>query len=467
MAIIKKDGNFMGLPMNIARGNPIPLDKSEIWYSYEDMLNYAQTSPVAYVGQILGLVNETNNTATAYIILNVNGEVQEVGKATVVDQSTIILTDETLSLKDFGKRFYKYIPEADGRVAFYQLTEVDEEHPWAAGLEPKVAIENGQFVLGWYEPNPTTMEGVNAQISGIQTTITNLTNTTNNLTEKLDNIYTKEETNAQIAAAAHLKRKQVGSISDIDPDAVDAEQYIYMVPIGLTESDNKYAEYMVINGSVEPVGTWEVSLDDYATKTYVNDNFVVKAANKDLVNITEIAKLETVQENAEKNIINAVSENFAISSDGARKLELVSVPSTIDLASNVSLLNLFVQKDKDKDLVSKSEIEKLSTVAEGAEKNLINLVSSEFTISEDEMRQLSINAVDGSKIINLTNNSEFNTIAADLSSAQDSIKAISSNLTSINTSLVTINNKFNNYVTTEKHEDDVSSILERLVWHDL
>ena len=34
MAMIKKDGNFMGLPMNIARGNPIPLDKSEIWYSY-------------------------------------------------------------------------------------------------------------------------------------------------------------------------------------------------------------------------------------------------------------------------------------------------------------------------------------------------------------------------------------------------------------------------------------------------
>ena len=37
MAVIKKDGNFMGLPMNVARGNPIPLDKSEIWYSYAEM----------------------------------------------------------------------------------------------------------------------------------------------------------------------------------------------------------------------------------------------------------------------------------------------------------------------------------------------------------------------------------------------------------------------------------------------
>ena len=67
MAVIKKDGTFMGLPMNVARGNPIPLDKSEIWYSYSEMEKYAKSNPIAYVGQILGLVNETDKTATAYI----------------------------------------------------------------------------------------------------------------------------------------------------------------------------------------------------------------------------------------------------------------------------------------------------------------------------------------------------------------------------------------------------------------
>jgi heptaprenylglyceryl phosphate synthase len=120
MAMIKKDGNFMCLPMNIARGNPIPLDKSEIWYSYEEMLNYAATNPVAYVGQILGLVDEENDTAKAYIILNTDGEVQEVGKATVVDNTTIILdNDDTLSLKDFGKKYYAYVAEKDNVAAHY------------------------------------------------------------------------------------------------------------------------------------------------------------------------------------------------------------------------------------------------------------------------------------------------------------------------------------------------------------
>jgi hypothetical protein len=50
MATIKKDGNFMGLPINIARGNPIPLDQSEIWYSLSEMQDYAKNNPVAYVG---------------------------------------------------------------------------------------------------------------------------------------------------------------------------------------------------------------------------------------------------------------------------------------------------------------------------------------------------------------------------------------------------------------------------------
>jgi hypothetical protein len=144
-----------------------------------------------------------------------------------------------------------------------------------------------------------------------------------------------------VAAAAHLKRKKVDFISDIDVTASDAEQYIYMIPIGITENDNKYAEYIVIDGVVEPVGTWEVDLEKYATKTFIEDNFIKIDSQKDLVNKADIEKLTTISENAEKNIINLVSENFTI--DAAdRKLELVSIPTTINLSTNTSLLDTFV-----------------------------------------------------------------------------------------------------------------------------
>ena len=469
MAMIKKDGNFMGLPMNIARGNPIPLDKSAIWYNYEEMLNYAATNPVAYVGQILGLVDEENNTAKAYIILNTDGNVQEVGKATVVDNATIVLDDDdTLSLKDFGKKYYEYVAEENGVAAHYIERNVDPEHPWIAGLEPRVVLEGTKFVLGWYQPNPTTMEGVNNQIAGIQTSVSALTTATANLSERLDNTYTKSETDSaiaeKVAAAAHLKRKKVDSISDINVSASDAEQYIYMVPIGITEDDNKYAEYIVIDGAVEPVGTWEVNLEEYATKTFIEDNFIKIDPQKDLVNKADIEKLATISENAEKNIINLVSENFTI--DAAdRKLELVSIPTTIDLSTNTSLLNTFIQTDSSKSLVSNTEIAKLFTVSEYAEKNIINTVDeTQFNIDND--RKLTLISVDGS-IINLNSNTDFNNVTVDLISVQDDISSISNQIQDLNISLTSLGNQFSNYVTKTDYKNDMDGVWDRLTWHEL
>ncbi len=87
MALIKKDGTYMGLPMNIQRGNPVPLDFDAVWYSYDAMAEYARgegdRGAVAYVGQILSLVDETDKSATAYIILNEAGDLLEVGSATL------------------------------------------------------------------------------------------------------------------------------------------------------------------------------------------------------------------------------------------------------------------------------------------------------------------------------------------------------------------------------------------------
>ena len=369
MDVIKKDGNFMGLPMNIARGNPIPLDNSEIWYNLDELKLYAKENPVAYVGQILGLVDEEHQTSTAYIILNCQGDVQEVGKAILVDNSTIVIEDEVLSLKDFGKYFYKYV-EASGDeennnyvAAHYVKQIVDENNPWKAGLEPKVIEDNGIMTLGWYEPNPTTMEGVNAALTGLQNTVDNLTIANNTLATRLDNTYTKAETEAAIAAAPHLKRKKVNKVEDINPFASDAESYIYMVPVGLTEGDNKYYEFIVIDGTLEPVGNWEVNLDDYITKDDANNNFVKAEEGKELIASADLAKLSNIQENAEKNIINSVDNSFSISSDGNRTLSLVSVPSGVNLTNNTSLLGLFVQKETDKSLIANSDLLKLTKMS--------------------------------------------------------------------------------------------------------
>jgi hypothetical protein len=146
------------------------------------MKAYAEQNGIAYVGQILGLVDEENNTAKAYIILNQNGDLQEIATSATIpslfgDNATVTITDDIVALKDWGVQYYKYIPaegvegEDNYTEAKYELQIVDAEHPWSIGLEPRVTFEKGQLVLGWFEQNPTTIEGINAQISSVQTSV--------------------------------------------------------------------------------------------------------------------------------------------------------------------------------------------------------------------------------------------------------------------------------------------------------
>lgn len=165
----KVNYSVMSMPKAMNRTNPAPLDASAVWTSLEDLRNYAQTSAVAYVGQILSLVEynaetEEISTVKAYIIKDAAGNIEEVGSATNGDDVSIELTNGVLSVKDFGKRYYKYIAAVEGgEAAHYELTE-----GWIAGLEPRVVEEDGKMVIGWYEPNPTTAEGVKDQVVAVQ-----------------------------------------------------------------------------------------------------------------------------------------------------------------------------------------------------------------------------------------------------------------------------------------------------------
>ena len=71
---------------------------------------------------------------------------------------------------------------------------------------------------------------------------------------------------AAVAAADHLKRKKVESVDAIDLTADDAAQYIYMVPKTGGKDGDKYDEYMVLDGALEPVGDWKVDLSGYVVQ---------------------------------------------------------------------------------------------------------------------------------------------------------------------------------------------------------
>lgn len=80
MATILNNAAYMALPMNIKRGNPIPLDTTAVWYSKSDLETYAASGATAYVGQVLTLV--ADNKCEAYMISNDAGTLIKLASTT-------------------------------------------------------------------------------------------------------------------------------------------------------------------------------------------------------------------------------------------------------------------------------------------------------------------------------------------------------------------------------------------------
>lgn len=467
MAVIRQDFNVMYLPAAIQRNNPIPLDSTAVWYDYDLMAAYAASDPTAYVGQILSLV--VDNVANAYIITNLAGDLEKVGSAVVADNKTIVLDNGAVTFKDFGKRYYKYNAETEE----YTLQEVDETHPWIAGLEPKVTSESGQLVLGWFEPNSTTLEGVNSALGTLQTSVNDLQGTVESLgtqvsanQKALENVYTKEETLAEIAKSGHLVYKKVTSLDDIqaDIDGADANvsNTIYLVPVLEGLVNDLYDEYMVIDGNIERLGSWEVNLDNYATKDDLEGK-VDKVDGYGLMSTAQTTKLDSVEEGAQRNVINTVSDEFEVT-DG--KLKLINLPNTVNIANHETILSLQsgieskVTIVPGKSLVDDTLIAKLEAMDAEGEKNVINAVN-ESELAVDENRTLSIVSVSGSKIAELNLNEDFRNLSNNVDSLSTDLADLNNSLQSLNTNLTAYKIEVSQTYLTKSEFDD------RFSWHEL
>lgn len=370
MANINKTVGASSLPVMFRRGYSVPLDSTAIWYNYEDLVAYAKTGATAYVGQILAYVNETDSTSKAYIITNEAGDLQEVGAATLGDNNTIVLNEGTLSLKNWGVEYYKWV-EAVGQegdddyvAGHHEKQVVDEDHPWISGLEPKVLKDTeGNFILAWYQPSTTTVEGLSSSITTINNSINTINETLGNTTtegtvlgdvaklkeeiaQKIDaaggvmtgDLTLKDGGNAisdtavqnLIASAGHLKREIVEQL----PEAAQADaDTIYMVKDAGVLGADKYKEYMLIGGELVQIGDTSVDLTNYLQKTEP-----LAAGN--------IATL-----NADGTL-----------GDGGKTLDELKV-EIVNAAVEEADLSKYVEKEDGKALLATTEAARLATMA--------------------------------------------------------------------------------------------------------
>lgn len=289
MAVINKDIAYMALPLSIRRGNPFPIDEYSVWYDMEELTTYAQFSPVAYVGQVVTLVNEKENTVEAYMIQNATGNLMKLASTTVSGD----LTEDVLELQGKVSALETSVGTKE------EESSITASNLWAAIEEVKAAYE-----------------AADSSING-----------------KFNDYYNKTEADSKIdqkiATAISSTYKPAGSImfSFLPALGADQEGKVYNIIDAFTTTedfvegaDNKYpAGTNVVCIDTDDAGTYKwdvlagfVDLSGYETTSSVDTklaNKVDKVEGSSLVQDTLIAKLQGLAE------IKGVSDELEIDPD--------------------------------------------------------------------------------------------------------------------------------------------------------
>lgn len=361
MAVINKQIAYMALPLSIRRGNPFPIDEYSVWYDKAQMENYAQTSPVAYVGQILSLVNETGNTVEAYMIQNTAGALVKLAATT----SSGDLTEDIIELQ--GK--VSNLETSVGTKG--EESGVDATNLWAA------------------------IDEVVADYIAADAVIDN----------KFTNYYNKTEVDQQISAAVGATYKPAGTITfeSLPTLAATEEGKVYNISDAFTTTEN----FVEGAGVSYPAGTnvvcidvgedefkWDVlsgfvDLSAYATTESVNtalENKVDKVAGSSLVPDTDITKLQGLA-----NIKTVAEGELTLSEEG--KLSVTAIDQSKVTGLDGALAGK-VDAEEGKSLVSDELISKLTDSA------TIKAVSGEFNLDAGT-GTLSVLAIGQDKITGL------------------------------------------------------------------
>ena len=341
--------NLMSFAKSFARLNGQPLDKSEIWYSLEEAQAYALTD-AAYVGQILAVIDTENSKVDYFGIQNVSGELKSIG-------STDIPGDIETTIDEINN-----LLTAEGGL-------VDQ-------------ITNIKDTIGIPASNDTSASGIYKEIEEVENQLDTKANAAD--------VYSKTETDNAIAQAVaqveHLSRKIVTSVEDIQKDIndnnINVYRTIYLVPALEGLVNDVYDEYMVIDGIIEKVGSWEVDLSNYVTNEVLTNSIAPLATKEEVAKKVDaiegkglstndydnaaVTKLASIENGAQVNIINTVSDDFNLV-DKHLSLKSISIDKITDLQTE---LNKKVTAKEGYTLLSPDDQAKLAALVIGDDNNL-------------------------------------------------------------------------------------------------
>lgn len=367
MAVINKEIAYMALPLSIRRGNPFPIDEYSVWYDQTQMETYAQTSPVAYVGQIVTLVNESASTVEAYMIQNAAGNLVKLASTTTSGD----LTADVQALQGKVSNLETAVGTKGGE------SEIVATNLWAA-IEEVVAA---------YKAADTAIDNKFANYY-------NKTETDGKIDEKIASKISstyKAAGSIEFASLPELSATEEGKVYNIIDKFTTTENFVegagHAYPIGTN----------VVCVNTDSAGTYKwdvlagfVDTSNLATKTELSEglkNKVDKVVGSSLVQDTLIAKLTSLAE------IKGVTENELAIAPGTGLLGVIAIDQSKVTGLSTALEGK-VSAETGKSLVADTLIEKLTGLAG------IKSVSSDFTLGGDGA--LTLNNIAVSKVTGLT-----------------------------------------------------------------
>ena len=184
------------------------------------------------------------------------------------DEKTITKNAENgaLTLNNWQQKYYKWDANSNSYV---------ETAGWINGLEPRAAADG---TLAWYEPNTSTITGLESAIAALQEQDNLHTEAIDLLLDESKNYLTKEGgaltgdlvladgskaaservVEAAINSAGHIKRVIVDALPPVEEANANT---VYMV-----RENGGFIEWMLIDGVFEEIGNSDIDLSSYIQK---------------------------------------------------------------------------------------------------------------------------------------------------------------------------------------------------------
>ena len=424
---VKLPTNLTEYPNSFKRQGSFPLEAYSVFYNiknedneittsaFDAAKNYATSNPIAYVGQILTVIDEieipapegegtvVSQVATAYVIDNAAGDLKEVGSAPVGDETSITVDEETgtVSLKGINALVYERevdVLNENGEATGEKETEEVKYQP--------LMTKDG---LVWVEPSKTTVEGLATLISELTGRVNTIASSVSDNADAIGTLEESVETIKEVIGApaegeeeasglfkeladeiARATKAEEDLSDKIGTDIAAAKELIDAdILAAQTKANDAYnlantkADAEAYNAFVEAYNTYKNSFET----TYAEDKAAFEAEDTSIRKIAEYAK--TFVDNFLKDAeIDPEGTNNVV--DKLKEIQdaLKNLGDAVDLAATLShvneqleIVNAEIAKKADEEAVNEQFEAVNAEIAKKVDKTAVDQLSGEIAQS--------------------------------------------------------------------------------------